>query len=75
VEPDIKVTKQLRKKWENAIESFATFHKAEDIGVVKKGKETIFTARFDKEGIYRLICLTHGDIEHNGPMIAYIVVD
>jgi plastocyanin len=44
-------------------------------GVVKKGKETIFTARFDKEGIYRLICLTHGDIEHNGPMIAYIVVD
>jgi plastocyanin len=44
-------------------------------GVVKKGKETTFTARFDKEGIYRLICLTHSDIEQNGPMIAYIVVD
>jgi plastocyanin len=44
-------------------------------GVVKQGKETIFTARFDKEGVYRLICLTHPDIEHNGPMIAYIVVD
>jgi uncharacterized protein YcaQ len=31
VEPDIKLTKQLRKKLENAIESFATFHKAEEI--------------------------------------------
>lgn len=44
-------------------------------GTVKKGEETIITLKFDKEGIYRLICLKHPDIEHNGPMIAYIVVD
>lgn len=44
-------------------------------GTVKKGKETIVNLRFNKEGIYRLICLTHPDIEHNGPMIAYIVVE
>jgi uncharacterized protein YcaQ len=31
VEPDIKLTKPLRKKLERALESFATFHKAEEI--------------------------------------------
>nr|WP_260471989.1 cupredoxin domain-containing protein [Bacillus sp. HMF5848] len=44
-------------------------------GVVKKGQETIIDVTFDKEGIYRLICKTHPDINSNGPMIAYIVVD
>jgi plastocyanin len=44
-------------------------------GVVKKGKETVVPLQFDKEGTYRLICLTHPTAEHNGPMIAYIVVD
>lgn len=44
-------------------------------GTVKQGKETIVPLQFDKEGTYRLICLTHPDIQHNGPMIAYIVVD
>jgi heme/copper-type cytochrome/quinol oxidase subunit 2 len=44
-------------------------------GVVQKGKETVIDLKFDKEGIYRLICTTHADIEHNGPMIAYLVVD
>jgi heme/copper-type cytochrome/quinol oxidase subunit 2 len=44
-------------------------------GVVKKGKETVVPLQFDKEGTYRLICLTHPSAEHNGPMIAYIVVD
>lgn len=44
-------------------------------GTVKQGAETVVEVQFDKEGIYRLICLTHPDIEHNGPMIAYIVVD
>ncbi|MEW8988122.1 MAG: cupredoxin domain-containing protein, partial [Bacillus sp. (in: firmicutes)] len=28
-------------------------------GVVKKGKETVVPLQFDKEGTYRLICLTH----------------
>jgi plastocyanin len=44
-------------------------------GTVKKGEETLIPLRFDEEGTYRLICLTHQDISHNGPMIAYIVVD
>jgi plastocyanin len=44
-------------------------------GVVKKGEETLVPLQFDKEGTYRLICLTHPSAEHNGPMIAYIVVD
>lgn len=44
-------------------------------GVVKKGEETVVPIQFDKEGTYRLICLTHPSAEHNGPMIAYIVVD
>ncbi|WP_078546470.1 cupredoxin domain-containing protein [Litchfieldia alkalitelluris] len=44
-------------------------------GTVKKGEETIITLKFEKEGIYRLICEAHQDPSNNGPMIAYIVVD
>lgn len=44
-------------------------------GTVKKGEETVLNLRFNKEGVYRLICLTHPDIQSNGPMIGYIVVD
>lgn len=44
-------------------------------GEVKKGKETTVTFQASKEGVYRLICLTHPDKNHNGPMIGYIVVD
>jgi plastocyanin len=44
-------------------------------GEVKKGEETIITFDADKEGIYRIICLTHPDKENEGPMIGYIVVD
>lgn len=44
-------------------------------GTVKQGEETIIPIRFDQQGVYRLICLTHFDKDHNGPMIAYIVVD
>ncbi|WP_181347829.1 hypothetical protein [Thalassobacillus sp. CUG 92003] len=44
-------------------------------GVVKQGEETLIDLKFKKEGIYRLICTTHANIESNGPMIAYIVVD
>lgn len=44
-------------------------------GVVKKGEETEVPLQFEKEGTYRLICLSHPSAEHNGPMIAYIVVD
>lgn len=44
-------------------------------GIVKKGEETVVPLEFDKEGTYRLICLTHPSAENSGPMIAYIVVD
>ena len=44
-------------------------------GMVKKGEETVVPLQFDKEGTYRLICDVHSDRKHNGPMIAYIVVD
>ena len=44
-------------------------------GVVKKGEETVIPLHFTKEGTYRLICHTHQSTEHNGPMIAYIIVD
>jgi heme/copper-type cytochrome/quinol oxidase subunit 2 len=44
-------------------------------GIVQKGKETVINVKFDQEGTYRLICLTHSTIDKNGPMIAYIVVD
>lgn len=43
-------------------------------GEVRKGKETVVSFKADKEGTYRLICMTHPDIAHNGPMIGYIVV-
>ncbi|CAM3737067.1 hypothetical protein [Mesobacillus zeae] len=44
-------------------------------GMVKKGQETVVPLQFEKEGVYRLICLTHPSKENSGPMIAYIVVD
>ncbi|MFD0698217.1 cupredoxin domain-containing protein [Paenibacillus sp. GCM10027628] len=44
-------------------------------GEVKKGKETVVTFTPQQEGIFRLICMTHADIAHGGPMIGYIVVD
>lgn len=44
-------------------------------GEVRQGKETSVIFQASKEGVYRLICLAHPDRKHNGPMIAYIVVD
>lgn len=44
-------------------------------GNVKKGEETVVTMKFAKEGTYRIICTAHPDIDNNGPMIGYIVVD
>lgn len=44
-------------------------------GEVKKGQETVVSFHADKPGIYRIVCLTHPDIAHNGPMIGYLVVD
>ncbi|MCS0543768.1 cupredoxin domain-containing protein, partial [Aeromonas veronii] len=44
-------------------------------GTVKKGEEITIKANFEEEGMYRIICLNHSDINNNGPMIGYIVVD
>ncbi|TCZ73416.1 hypothetical protein E0485_21145 [Paenibacillus albiflavus] len=44
-------------------------------GEVKQGKETVIQFTPTKEGTYRLICQTHSDPNHNGPMIAYINVN
>lgn len=57
-------------------ESHPFFIEGTDIkGEVLKDRETRVTFKADKEGTYRLICLTHPDKDHNGPMIGYIVVD
>lgn len=57
-------------------ESHPFFIEGTDIkGEVLKDRETRVTFKADKEGTYRLICLTHPDKDHEGPMIAYIVVD
>lgn len=44
-------------------------------GEVKKGQETVVHFDAAQEGIYRIICLTHPDRAHNGPMLGYIVID
>lgn len=44
-------------------------------GEIRKGKETVVNFQAAKEGTYRIICLTHMDKDHGGPMIGYIVVD
>jgi plastocyanin len=44
-------------------------------GTVKRGTEVLVPLHFDQSGTYRLICQTHSDKNHNGPMIAYIVVN
>ncbi|QFT89176.1 hypothetical protein FIU87_11005 [Bacillus sp. THAF10] len=45
-------------------------------GVIKKGEETLIQTRFDKAGVYKLICSTHSHSNghHAPPMIAYIYV-
>lgn len=43
-------------------------------GEVKQGEETVVSFKADKEGMYRIVCWTHADHAHHGPMIGYIVV-
>lgn len=44
-------------------------------GEVTKGKTTVVRFTAQKEGTYPVICLTHTDMRHSGPMVGYIVVD
>lgn len=43
-------------------------------GSIEKDKETVITFTA-KEGIHRIVCLTHPDMQHEGPMVGYIVID
>ncbi|WP_424766475.1 cupredoxin domain-containing protein [Paenibacillus sp. sgz302251] len=43
-------------------------------GEVTKGKTTIVRFTAEKEGTYPILCLTHTDMRHSGPMVGYIVV-
>lgn len=43
-------------------------------GEVTKGKTTIVRFTADKAGTYPILCLTHTDMHHSGPMVGYIVV-
>lgn len=42
-------------------------------GSIEKDKETVITFTA-KEGVHRIVCLTHHDMQHEGPMVGYIVV-
>lgn len=44
-------------------------------GDVKKGRETSVSFVADKEGTYKIICSVHADMQHNGPMVGYLIVD
>ncbi|MUT67633.1 cupredoxin domain-containing protein [Paenibacillus sp. NEAU-GSW1] len=43
-------------------------------GEVKKGETTVVRFTADRVGTYPIICLSHTDMRHSGPMIGYIVV-
>lgn len=42
---------------------------------ILQNKETILTFKVPEEGIFRIICHTHDDIDHEGPMVGYLIVD
>ncbi len=43
-------------------------------GVVKKGSVTEVSFTPEKAGTYPIICMTHTDLKHGGPMVGYIHV-
>lgn len=43
-------------------------------GKVERGKVETVTFVADKPGNFQIVCLTHPDMKHNGPMIANLVV-
>lgn len=43
-------------------------------GEVRQGEETIVSFKAEKTGVYRIICWTHANYGHHGPMIGYIYV-
>jgi len=43
-------------------------------GIVRKGETTVVRFTPEHAGTYPIICLTHRDLEQNGPMVGYITV-
>ncbi|WP_337098181.1 cupredoxin domain-containing protein [Paenibacillus sp. YIM B09110] len=43
-------------------------------GTVTQGKTTVVSFTADKPGTYPIVCLTHSDMRHDGPMVGYITV-
>ena len=43
-------------------------------GIVRKGETTVVRFTAEHAGTYPIICLTHRDLEQNGPMVGYITV-
>ncbi|KIL36831.1 hypothetical protein SD71_05325 [Cohnella kolymensis] len=44
-------------------------------GKVLKGKTTVVRFTPQEEGVYRIVCTTHTDMNSGGPMVGYLVVD
>lgn len=44
-------------------------------GEVKKGRETSVSFVAEKEGTYKIVCTAHADMQHNGPMVGYLIID
>ncbi|CAG5084051.1 Putative uncharacterized protein [Thermobacillus xylanilyticus] len=43
-------------------------------GIVRKGETTVVRFTPEHAGTYPIVCLTHRDLEQNGPMVGYIRV-
>lgn len=43
-------------------------------GIVRKGETTVVRFTSEHAGTYPIVCLTHRDLEQNGPMVGYIHV-
>ncbi|GGF95763.1 cupredoxin domain-containing protein [Paenibacillus abyssi] len=43
-------------------------------GEVKKGQTTVVRFTADQPGTYPILCLTHTEMKHGGPMVGYLVV-
>ncbi|WP_040949942.1 cupredoxin domain-containing protein [Gorillibacterium massiliense] len=44
-------------------------------GTVEKGKTSSYTFTPTKKGVYRMVCMSHEDAVHDGPMVAYLIVN
>ncbi|MCL6516315.1 transcriptional regulator [Alicyclobacillus sp.] len=43
-------------------------------GVIHRNQETVVRVHADRPGYFRLVCTSHADAAHEGPMEAYLIV-